>query len=233
MRTVFGPLAAIWPLGVRPKYLGRGKQTTMAPVAMRSPPNPGGFGRFVRAHKVLTAFLGASIVAATAVVAAVLIQQDAVATPSTRSSPVVFAPGDDAASLDALDFIGASDPAISASGASATFTVYGIPGATSLSLGEVLDLQNPASSDGAAYKVVLSVSGSPAASLTDFDLTFVDDVDGVPTPRSWDLRSTSALPEYVLSDGESWELNVSSLTMSPTASGPQGALTLRATISPA
>jgi hypothetical protein len=189
--------------------------------------------RFFRAHKLLTALVGGSVVAATAVLAAVLITQEMVATPNTRSSPVQFVAGDDAASLDALDFIGASDPVISASGAAATFTVYGIPGATSLSLGEVVDLQNPVSSDAADYKVTLSVSGAPSASLTAFTVTFVDDVDGILTPRSWDLLTQPALPQYTLDEGESWEFTVSSLKMSPTASGSQGALTIGASITPA
>lgn len=214
----------------------------MAPLPPSAPPvarppspplRPRRLGRFLRAHKILTGLGGVALVAATAVVAAVLIQQDIVATPSTRASPVVFVAGDDAASLDALDFIGPADPVISSSGAAATFTVYGIPGAASLSLGEVVELQNPVSSDAAAYKVTLSVSGTPASSLTAFNVTFLDDVGGVPTLRTWNLLGGTALPEYTLSDGEAWELTVSSLKMSPAASGPQGALTLRASITPA
>lgn len=194
-------------------------------------PAPKTLFRFFRAHKVLTALVATSVVAATAVIAAVVFAQDMVATPSTRTSPVVFTAGDDAAGLDALDFIGSSDPVISASGAAATFTVYGIPGATSLSLGEVVDLQNPASSDAADYAVTLSVSGTPAASLTAFELTFIDDVGGVATPRSWNLLTQPSLPAYTLSDGESWEFTVSSLKMTPAASGSQGALTISASMS--
>jgi hypothetical protein len=194
-------------------------------------PAPKTHFRFFRAHKVLTALLGTSVVAATAVIAAVIFSQEMVATPSTRTSPVVFVAGDDAANLDALDFIGANDPAVSASGAAATFTVYGIPGATSLSLGEVVDLQNAASSDAAAYAVTLSVSGVPSASLLAFELTFSDDVDGVPTPRTWNLLTQPSLPAYTLSDGESWEFTVSSLKMTPAASGSQGAMTISASMS--
>ena len=187
--------------------------------------------RFLRAHKVVAALAGTGIVAATAVAAVVMFSQDMVAATSTRTSPIVFSAGEDSAQLDALDFIGAADPAISASGAAATFTVYGIPGATSLSMGEVVDLQNPASSDAAAYQVVLSVSGTPASSLTEFKLSFYDDVGGVATLREWNLLTQPTLTAYTLSDGESWEFTVSSLKMTPAASGSQGAFTISAGMS--
>lgn len=181
----------------------------------------------MRLHKVTATLLALLVIGASVGIAVVVFSEALTATPNTRTAPVIFAQGDDAASLDALDFIGASDPVISASGAAASFTVYGIPGATALSLGEVVELQNPDTTDNTAYSVVLSVSGAPAATLTAFEITFIDDIDGTVT---WDLLGTPTLAAHTLDDAEIWEFTVSSLTMTAAASGSQGALTITATI---
>lgn len=188
---------------------------------------------FVRRHKALSAVVLLLLAGASVGIAAVVWSQAMTATPTTRTSPVAFAAGDDAASLDTLDFLGASEPVISASGATASFTPYGIPGATALSLGEVVELQNADTADNTDYLVTLSVSGSPAASLTAFTITFLDDVSGTPTLRTWNLLTTPTLTQYTLSDGETWEFTVASLTMTAAASGSQGALTISASITPA
>lgn len=185
---------------------------------------------WMTAHRILTLALAAMVMAAGIGAAAVVFGQSFTATPTTRTSPVVFASGDDATSLDTLDFIDA--PTISASGASASLTLYGIPGASSLSLGEVLELQNADTADNTDYAVTLSVSGTPAVSLTAFTITFSDDVSGTPTTRTWNLLTTPTLTTYTLADGESWELNVSSLVMTAAASGSQGTLTISASMTP-
>lgn len=179
----------------------------------------------------ILAFL--SLMGIAAGIAAVVWSQALTTVPSTRTSPIIFATGDDAASLDTLDFLGAGEPVISASGAAASFTPYGIPGATALSLGEVVELQNPDTADNTNYLVTLSVSGTPAASLTAFTITFLDDVSGTPTLRTWNLLTTPTFTQYTLSDAETWEFTVASLVMTAAASGSQGTLTISASITPA
>lgn len=199
---------------------------TPDPAATPAPPRA---RRFFRRHKLLATFLALMLLGAAVGIAVVLWSQDLTATPNTRTSPVVFAAGDDADDLDALDFIGASDPVVSANGAAASFTPFGIPGATSLSLGEVVELRNADTADDQDYGITLSVSGTPAATLTAFTVSFVDDTAGTVT---WDLLAGSPVGPYTLDDGETWEFTVSSLKMTALASGSQGALTLSASMAP-
>lgn len=185
----------------------------------------------MRTHKVLTSMVVLLLAGASAGVAAVVFNQSFTATPTTRTSPIAFAAGDDATSLVDLGFLDA--PTVSASGAAASIVPYGIPGATGLALGEVLELRNADTSDNTDYVVTLSVSGTPAGSLTGFVITFYDDVAGTPTLRTWNLLTTPTLTAYTLGDGETWEFTISSLLMSAAASGSQGALTISASMTPA
>lgn len=209
-----------------------------APPAPASPPAPAVHkdGLVLRmldwmtGHRLLTLAIASLVMTAGIAAAAVVFGQSFTATPTTRTSPVAFGNGDDVTSLDTLDFIDA--PTISASGASASITLYGIPGASSLALGEVLELVNADTADNTNYAVTLSVSGTPAATLTAFTITFSDDVSGTPTTRTWNLLTTPTLTTYTLSDAETWELNVSSLVMTSAASGSQGTLTITASMTP-
>jgi hypothetical protein len=199
------------------------------PIAPLVGAGPGLFG-WMTAQKALTAMVALLVASATVGIAAVVFGQSFTATPTTRTSPVAFASGDDITSLDTLDF--ADAPVIGASGATASITIYGIPGATSLALGEILELVNADTADNTNYAVTLSVSGSPAATLTGFTITFLDDVSGTPTLRTWNLLTTPTLTTYTLSDAETWEFTVSSLVMTAAASGSQGALTITASMTP-
>lgn len=200
-------------------------RTTTAALKPRTRRGPLTWMRF---HKTATLLLALLVLGATAGIAAIVFSQALVATPMAGTSPVVFASGDDITSLVSLGL--AATPTITSGGGSASITLYGIPGASALSLGEILELTNTDTADNTAFTVSLSVSGSPAASLTGFTITFLDDVSGTPTLRTWDLLTTPTLTTYTLSDGETWEFNVSSLTMTAAASGSQGALTITATI---
>lgn len=236
--TMVKPGPGVRPLAVTPVA----RPMTTAPAPPPRPPElparapsrrdrPLPRGRFVGwmvAHKALTALVAILLVGATIGIALVIISQPFVATPTAGSSPVCFASGDDISSLVGLGL--SNTPSIVTGCGSASITIYGIPGATSLSLGEILELDNADTADNAAFTVSLSVSGSPAASLTGFTLTFLDDVSGTPTLRTWNLLTTPTLTTYTLSDGETWEFTVSSLLMSAAATGSQGALTITATI---
>lgn len=201
----------------------RGVQPTPTQVARKT-----GFTAWLGAHKVLASVITMVLVTASVAIAAVVWSQSFSATPNTRTSPVTFAAGTDATTLATLGFIDA--PVIGASGATASITLYGIPGASSLSLGKVLKVQNPDTSDNTDYAVTLSVSGSPAVTLTAFTVTFVDDIDGTVT---WNLLTTPSLSAHTLNDAETWDITVSSLVESAAASGSQGALTISASITPA
>lgn len=201
-----------------------------SPTMRRPRPAKRGVASWIGGHKVLTSLVVLLVAGASVGIAAVIFGQSFTATPTTRSSPVAFAAGDDATSLVDLGFLDA--PVIGASGATAAIVPYGIPGATSLVLGEVLELRNADTSDDTDYVVTLSVAGTPAASLTGFVITFYDDVAGTPTLRTWNLLSTPSLTSYTLADGETWEFTVSSLLMSAVASGSQGALTISASMTP-
>lgn len=183
---------------------------------------------FVRGHKIATAAIAGLLLFATVGIALVVFSQPFVATPTAGTSPVAFSSGDDITSLVSLGM--AATPTIATGGGSASITIYGIPGATALSLGEILELTNTDTADNADFTVALSVAGTPAVTLTAFTLTFLDDVGGTPTLRTWDLLTTPTLTTYTISDAEVWEFTVSSLTMTSAATGSQGALTITATI---
>ncbi len=185
----------------------------------------------MRAHKVATALVALLLLGAGVGIAVVVFSQPFVATPTAGTSPVAFGSGDDITTLVSLGL--AATPTIATGGGSASITIYGIPGATALSLGEILELTNTDTADNTAFTVSLAVAGSPAATLTGFTMTFLDDVSGTPTLRTWDLLTTPTLTTYTLSDAEVWEFTVSSLTMTAAASGSQGALTITATITQA
>jgi hypothetical protein len=157
-------------------------------------------------------------------VATLIIRQDFVATPAAHAAPVVFSAGDDAAGLVTVGY--ASAPSIPASGASASMTIYGVPGATSVSLGEILKLQNTASSGGQAYNVTLSSTALPAG-VTSLVLSFSDDVSGTPTARAWSVGGSS--PTYRISAQEMWEF--SAVIVMP-ATGSLSAITISADITP-
>ena len=214
-----------------PTATSRASRLATRPTALPATPTTAAKrSGFIRRHKLVSALILLLLLGTAVGIAAVVWSQAMTATPTTRTSPIIFATGDDAASLDALDFLGTGEPVISASGAAASFTPYGIPGATALSLGEVVELQNADTADNQDYLVTLSVSGTPAATLTAFTITFLDDVAGTPTLRTWDLLGTPTFTQYTLSDGEIWEFTVASLVMTAAASGSQGTLTISASI---
>jgi hypothetical protein len=199
---------------------------TPPPIRPAQPAARRGFLRFLRAHKVVAALVILALIGASVGVATLIIRQDFTATPAAHAPPVVFAAGDDAASLVTYGF--ASTPTISASGAAASMTIYGVPGATSVSLGEILELQNNEASGGQAYAITLSTTALPAG-VTSIVLSFSDDVAGTPTARAWNLATTPTFTQYTLSPEEIWEF--SAVIVMP-ASGALSAITISASITP-
>src|SRR5688572_24141255 len=106
--------------------LDRGNHGSMTSLPSPAPP------KTRRKGPVLFALLVAALLmAVTVAVATLVIQQPAQVTPASRAPDVVWAAGDDAASLVSLGF--ATAPVVSGSGVSVSMTIYGIPGATSVS----------------------------------------------------------------------------------------------------
>ena len=217
------------PVPARSVRPGPGRPSAPASRSgLRQPGRAPGLIGFVGAHRLAAGILAGLVAMATLGIAVVSFTQPIVATPTAGTSPVAFASGDDITVLDGLNLVDV--PTIATGGGSASITIYGIPGASALSLGEVLELRNADTADDASFTVTLSVSGTPAAALTGFTLSFVDDVSGTPTTRTWNLLTTPTLTTYTLADGETWEFDVTSLTMTAAASGSLGALTISATI---
>ncbi len=194
------------------------------PSARPPPPKRQGLGRWIASHKVLATAIALLMVSATVGIATVIINQPIVATPTAGSSPVCFAAGDDIASLVALGL--AATPSVSTGCGSVTITIYGIPGATALQLGEILKLSNADTADNVDFAVTLAATGSPSVTLTSFTMTFDDNGN----TRTLDVENLGSAGPYTLSDGETWEFNVNSLVMTAAAAGSQGALTITATI---
>lgn len=209
---------------------GPGIARTAAAARPASPPQAApaphrkGLGRWVASHKVLASLIAMLMVAATVGLATVIVTQPIVATPTAGSSPVCFAAGDDITSLVSLGL--AASPSVSTGCGSVTITLYGIPGATALQLGEILELTNANTADDIDFSVTLAATGSPAVTLSAFTMTFDDNGN----TRSLDVKNLGSAGPYTLSDGETWEFNVNSLVMTAAAAGSQGALTITATI---
>lgn len=193
-------------------------------AAARLPPKHAGLGRWITSHKILATLVALLTAVAAVGFATVVIQQPAVATPTAGSSPVCFASGDDITALVGLGL--AAAPSVSSGCGSVTITIYGIPGASALQLGEILELTNADTADNVDFSVTLQASGSPAATLSAFTMTFDDNGN----TRTLDVENLGSAGPYTLSDGETWEFNVNSLVMTAAAAGSQGALTITATI---
>jgi hypothetical protein len=181
--------------------------------------------RKTRGPTILLSLLVAGIVTAASVAVATLVIQEAfTATPASHAPPVVFSAGDDASSLVTQGWL--VGPTITASGAAASVTLYGVPGAISVSLGEIMELTNSEAAGGTSYLVTLSSSALPAG-VTSMTLSFLDGA----TLRTWNLAGAGgSFTQYTMSPEEVWEL--SAVLVMP-ASGALSAITITATITPA
>lgn len=188
-----------------------------------TPPSSRGPNRS-RRGKVLLSLLVAALVAATGMaVATLVVQQSFTVTPAAHAPPVVFSAGDDAATLVTQGWL--AGPTITASGATASLTMYGVPGALQVSLGEVIKLTNSESLGGTSYAVTLSSSSLPAG-VTNIILSFTDGA----TPRTWNFANDGlSFGPYTMSPTEVWEL--SAIIVMP-ASGALSAITISASITP-
>ena len=182
-----------------------------------------------RAGPPLLALLVAALVtAATVAVATLIIQESASVTPAAHAPPVAFSAGDDAAALVAAGW--AVGPTITASGASASMTIYGVPGAVSVSLGAILELANSEAVGGTSYLVTLTSSALPAG-VTSLALGFTDAGADPTGAQTWNLAAGGgSFTQLKMSPQEAWEL--SAVLVMP-AAGALSAITITASITPA
>jgi hypothetical protein len=116
-----------------------------------------------------------------------MIRQDVAVTPSAANGVIRFQAGSGYASINVAGFATLSIPG---SGSSATLAVTGVSGAALTTLGDVLALNNTASSQN--YTVTLARSAAPVAAIAGLNITIKD---GTTTLVTWDVKTAgSAAP---------------------------------------
>lgn len=163
---------------------------------------PGLLG-WMSTHKVIAVAIGLLLAGATVAVGLAIINTPVTVTPAARAGapPVVFADGDDVTGLLDYDFI--TDPTIGTGGISASFTVKGIPGATSVTAAKALKVTNTDDANNDGFSVTFTPA-TTVAGVTTLQMTFLDDA----VLRTIDLLSATEQGPYTLSDNEVWDINI-------------------------
>lgn len=173
-----------------------------AAVKVVRPARPGLWG-LLGAHKALTVVMGLLLATATVAVGLAIISTPVTVTPAARAgnAPVVFADGDDVPGLLDYDFI--TDPTIGTGGISASFTVKGIAGATSVTAAKALKVTNTDDANNDDFTVTFTPA-TTVSGVTSLQMTFLDNA----VLRTIDLLSATAQGPYTLSDNEAWDINI-------------------------
>ena len=185
-----------------PTFAPSTPQVLVAVQATRRSARPGLFG-LLGAHKAMAIAIGLLLAGATVAVGLAIISTPVTVTPAARAgaAPVVFADGDDVTGLLDYDFI--TDPTIGTGGISASFTVKGIPGATSVTAAKALKVTNTDDANNDAFTVTFTPA-TTVSGVTSLQMTFLDDA----VLRTIDLLSATEQGPYTLSDNEVWDINV-------------------------
>lgn len=198
------------------------KLTRLLPVAPApAPPRRSWF----KAHKVTVVLLSLLVLGATVGLAALLIRQDVTTTTSASNAVLKFQNGPDYASINVAGFATLSIPA---SGSSATFGLTGVSGAALTTLGDVLSINNTASSQN--YTVTLTRSAAPNAAITSFVITVKD---GASTLAAWDAVGTPSSGSFTHVAGRVLNVTVALTIADGTAAGSVGSFGMQFAFAPA
>ncbi len=143
-----------------------------------------GFLGWLRLHQVTAAMVGGLLVMSAAVGAALALQQNTIVNPSA-ATPITFELGTDYTSINAAGF---ATITLGTSKTSATLAVAGVPGAASVSLGNVMQVKNNLAS---SFSITVTRSAAPPAALSGFTMTFKDSVTAA-TVATWNVASTAS-----------------------------------------
>ncbi len=152
--------------------------------------------------------------------AAVALQFLNATTIEARDSPIAFEAGDDYAAINQAGY--ASFTATDG-GARASMTLYGVPGAASLAVTDLLKLTNQ-DADAQSYLVTLSRDAALPASVTSLTVT-VRNATGVAVDTV-DFASTAQGSAFTLAYGDSFDIDATIVVASGTGTGSLGTFNL-------
>lgn len=190
------------------------------PARVRKP----GFAAWMRAHKVAAVSLWTLLSVAVAAVAVVTILQNVTTQPSAKAPLVVFQNGADYTSINAAGF---ATLTLGTSGASATLALSGVSGAASVSLGNVLKLNNQDATHPEA--VTLIRSAAPNAAITSFLVTVKN---GASTLATWDAATTASSSAFTLPISTALDISVTVVITDGTAAGALGSFSMEFSMAP-
>lgn len=157
-------------------------------------------------------------------VATLLIRQDITTNPAAKAPDVIFQSGTDYATINAAGY---ATLTVGSSGTSATLALSGVPGAALVSLGNVLKINNQASST--AYTLTLARSATPNAAINDFTVTVKS---GATTIATWNAVSAAQSSGISLPAATVYDISIQVGVVDGTAAGSLGSFTIQASLVP-
>lgn len=169
--------------------------------------------------------MGAVVIIAAAVTAALLIRQDITTNPAAVAPDVRFETGTDYAAINAAGF---ATLTIGSSGASATLALSGVAGAALTGLTNVAQIHNTDATQD--YTVTFARSATPNAAITDFTVTVKN---GGTTVLTWNAVTTATSSSFSLPASADYDISIQLAVVDGTAAGALGSFTMQASLVPA
>jgi hypothetical protein len=169
-------------------------------------------------HKVLSTMMVATLVLVAGTGVATLIFTQNVVTTTTAAAPVIFQNGADYAGINAKAF---ATLTFGTTATSATLAISGVPGAASVSLTNVLKLDNTDASH--SYSVTLSRSAAPNAAITSFQVTVKN---GATTLATWDAASAASSSAFTIPASTALDISIVTVITDGTALASLGSFTI-------
>jgi hypothetical protein len=203
-----------------------------APVHLRvaakpphlAPANRPTFLAWMRLHKVAALSITTLLVVAVAAAAVLAILQNVTTNPSAKAPLVVFQNGADYTTINAAGF---ATVTLGSSGASATLALSGVSGAASVTLGNVLKLNNQDATH--PETVTLVRSATPNAAITQFLVTVKN---GATTLVSWDAVTSASSSSFTLPVSTAADINITLVITDGTAAGALGSFAMEFSMTP-
>jgi hypothetical protein len=198
------------------------RRATFAPTPAPTP-KPG-LVAWMRVHKAASVSLATVLVVAVSAAAILAILQNVTTTPSAKAPLAVFQNGADYVAINAAGF---ATVTLGSSGASATLALSGVSGAASVTLGNVLKLNNQDATH--PETVTLVRSAAPNAAITSFLVTVKN---GATQLVSWDAATTASSSSFTLPVSTAVDINITLVITDGTAAGALGSFAMEFSMTP-
>jgi hypothetical protein len=199
------------------------RRATLARPTPAPTPKPG-LVAWIRVHKAASVSLATVLVVAVSAAAILAILQNVTTTPSAKAPLAVFQNGADYVAINAAGF---ATVTLGSSGASATLALSGVSGAASVTLGNVLKLNNQDATH--PETVTLMRSAAPNAAITSFLVTVKN---GATQLVSWDAATTASSSSFTLPVSTAVDINITLIITDGTAAGALGSFAMEFSMTP-